>query len=56
MNFEWIDSALVKAIENIKWILIDNANFCSPSVLDRLNPLLKPNGCLQIKEKGVVNG
>lgn len=53
MNFEWIDSSLVNAIENGKWLLIDNANFCSPSVLDRLNPLLEPNGLLQINEKGI---
>lgn len=53
MNFEWIDSSLVNAIENGEWLLIDNANFCSPSVLDRLNPLLEPNGLLQINEKGI---
>lgn len=53
MNFEWIDSTLVNAIENGQWLLIDNANFCSPSVLDRLNPLLEMNGNLQINEKGI---
>ena len=53
MNFEWIDSTLVNAIENGQWLLIDNANFCSPSVLDRLNPLLEINGNLQINEKGI---
>lgn len=52
MNFEWVDSTLVKAIEKGEWLLIDNANFCNPSVLDRLNPLLEPNGNLQINEKG----
>jgi midasin len=53
MKFEWIDSSLVKAIENGDWVLIDNANFCPPSVLDRLNPLLERNGgILQINEKG----
>ena len=53
MNFEWIDSTLVNAIENGQWLLIDNANFCSPSVLDRLNPPLEINGNLQINEKGI---
>lgn len=53
MKFEWLDSALVKAIANGDWVLIDNANFCSPSVLDRLNPLLERNGRLQINEKGI---
>ncbi len=53
MKFEWIDSSLVRAIENGDWVLIDNANFCPPSVLDRLNPLLERNGgTLQINEKG----
>lgn len=55
MKFEWIDSSLVKAIENGDWVLIDNANFCSPSVLDRLNPLLeRSSGLLQINEKGEI--
>ena len=53
MNFEWLDSALVRAVERGEWLLIDNANFCSASVLDRLNPLLEPRGRLQINEKGV---
>ena len=53
MNFEWVDSSLVTAIEQGDWLLIDNANFCSPSVLDRLNPLLEHNGNLQINEKGI---
>ena len=53
MKFEWIDSSLVRAIESGDWVLIDNANFCPPSVLDRLNPLLeRNNGILQINEKG----
>lgn len=29
---------------------------CSPSVLDRLNPLLEPNGVLTIDERGIVDG
>ncbi len=54
MKFEWIDSSLVRAIESGDWVLIDNANFCPPSVLDRLNPLLERNGgILQINEKGI---
>ena len=53
MKFEWLDSALVKAIESGDWVLIDNANFCAPAVLDRLNPLLERNGRLQINEKGI---
>lgn len=56
MKFGWIDSALVRAIEQGEWVLIDNANFCAPSVLDRLNPLLEKNGRLQINEKGIQPG
>ena len=29
---------------------------CSPSVLDRLNPLLEPAGVLSMDERGVVGG
>ena len=29
---------------------------CSPSVLDRLNGLLEPNGVLKIDEQGTVDG
>lgn len=28
----------------------------SPSVLDRLNALLEPGGCLTINERGVIDG
>lgn len=39
-----------------KWILIDNVNLCSSSVLDRLNPLLEPDGYLVLNERGQVDG
>ena len=39
--FEWIDGQLVHALKYGHWLLIDNANLCSPSVLDRLNGLLE---------------
>lgn len=55
-SFEWVDGTLVKALENGNWVLIDNVNFCSPSVLDRLNPLLEPGGVLMVNERGLVNG
>ncbi|XP_076466261.1 midasin-like [Babylonia areolata] len=54
--FEWVDSLLVKALRHGHWLLIDNVNFCSPSVLDRLNALLEPSGVLTINERGVTNG
>jgi MoxR-like ATPase len=55
-RFEWIDGVLIEALETGAWLLIDNVNFCPPSVLDRLNPLLEPNGVLLVNERGLVGG
>ncbi|GFS38673.1 midasin [Nephila pilipes] len=55
-QFEWIDSILITAVTQGHWLLIDDANFCSPSVLDRLNALLEQNGALVVSEQGVVGG
>lgn len=49
-RFEWVDGVLVKALQQGKWLVLDNANLCSASVLDRLNSLLEPNGTLSINE------
>ncbi|KAF2076411.1 hypothetical protein CYY_002268 [Polysphondylium violaceum] len=54
--FEWIDGLLIKALEQGAWILIDNVNFCNPTVLDRLNPLLEQGGVLMLNERGMVDG
>ncbi|KAL3884189.1 hypothetical protein ACJMK2_030409, partial [Sinanodonta woodiana] len=54
--FEWVDSVLVKALKSGDWLLIDNVNFCSPSVLDRLNSLLEPSGVLTVNERGIIDG
>ncbi|RUS90708.1 hypothetical protein EGW08_001512, partial [Elysia chlorotica] len=54
--FEWVDSVLVTALKSGHWLLVDNVNFCSASVLDRLNALLEPNGVLTINERGTVDG
>uniref|UniRef100_A0A3Q3ARQ7 Midasin n=1 Tax=Kryptolebias marmoratus TaxID=37003 RepID=A0A3Q3ARQ7_KRYMA len=54
--FEWLDSMLVQALQDGDWLLMDNVNFCSSSVLDRLNALLEPNGSLTISERGVIDG
>ena len=45
----------VKALERGDWLLLDNVNLCSPSLLDRLNGLLEPQGCLTLNEKGLEN-
>ncbi|XP_068698835.1 midasin-like [Montipora foliosa] len=55
-QFEWVDGQLVEALRSGHWLLIDNVNFCSPSVLDRLNALLEPGGVLTIDERGVIDG
>ena len=55
-SFEWIDSILVNSLKQGNWLLIDNVNLCSASVLDRLNALLEPNGVLTINERGSING
>lgn len=51
-RFEWIDGALVRAVQNGGWVLLDNVNLCSPSVLDRLNSLLETSGTLLLTECG----
>ena len=55
-RFEWIDGPLVQAMKNGEWLLIEDANLCSPSVLDRLNSLFEPGGRLQLAERGPVDG
>ncbi|XP_040839706.1 midasin isoform X2 [Ochotona curzoniae] len=55
-TFEWVDSMLVQALKSGDWLLLDNVNFCNPSVLDRLNALLEPGGVLTVSERGMVDG
>jgi midasin len=55
-RFEWVDGPLVRALKDGQWLLLDNANLCSPSVLDRLNALCEPGGVLTLNEQGVVHG
>ena len=55
-QFEWVDGALVQAVQNGNWLVLDNANLCSPAALDRLNSLLEPNGVLIINEHTTAAG
>ncbi|KAM0753166.1 P-loop containing nucleoside triphosphate hydrolase protein [Meredithblackwellia eburnea MCA 4105] len=55
-RFEWVDGPLVQAMKDGSWLLIEDANLCSPSVLDRLNSLFEQGGRLQLGERGPVNG
>ncbi|EIW74720.1 P-loop containing nucleoside triphosphate hydrolase protein [Coniophora puteana RWD-64-598 SS2] len=55
-RFEWVDGPLVRAIKEGHWIVLEGANLCNPSVLDRLNSLCEPNGVLMLSERGFVDG
>ncbi|XP_043707635.1 midasin [Telopea speciosissima] len=54
-KFEWIMGLLVKAIENGEWIVLENANLCNPTVLDRINSLVESSGSITINERGLVD-
>eukprot|EP00981_Chlorochromonas_danica_P002653 scaffold521_cov177-Ochromonas_danica.AAC.7 len=51
-SFSWLSGVVVEAMERGYWLLFDNVNLCSSSVLDRLNSLLEPNGELVLNEDG----
>lgn len=55
-RFEWIDGPLVRALKQGYWLLLDGANLCNPSVLDRLNSLCESEGVLTLSERGHVDG
>ncbi|KAG5506394.1 hypothetical protein JKF63_05897 [Porcisia hertigi] len=55
-EFEWRDSLVLEAMLQGHWLVLDNVNYCNASVLDRLNPLVEPNGVLAVNEQGVVHG
>ena len=52
-GFVWTDGLVVRALQEGWWLLIDNVNLCSASVLDRLNSLLEPNGSILLTECGL---
>ncbi|XP_065866775.1 midasin [Euphorbia lathyris] len=55
-KFEWVPGLLVKAIENGEWVVLENANLCNPTVLDRINSLVEPSGSITVNECGNVDG
>ncbi|KZT09211.1 midasin [Laetiporus sulphureus 93-53] len=55
-QLEWVDGPLVTALKEGCWLVLDGANLCNPSVLDRLNSLCEPNGVLTLNERGQFNG
>ncbi|KIY74066.1 P-loop containing nucleoside triphosphate hydrolase protein [Cylindrobasidium torrendii FP15055 ss-10] len=55
-QFEWYDGPLVEAMRQGHWLLMDGANLCNPSVLDRLNSVCEVDGVLTLNERGQVDG
>ncbi|KAL4583665.1 hypothetical protein LXL04_008247 [Taraxacum kok-saghyz] len=55
-KFEWVTGLLIKAIENGEWIVLENANLCNPTVLDRINSLVEQSGSITVNECGTVEG
>ncbi|XP_048139451.1 midasin [Rhodamnia argentea] len=55
-KFEWVTGVLVRAIEKGEWIVLEDANLCNPTVLDRINSLVEPCGSITINECGTVDG
>ncbi|KAL1744525.1 hypothetical protein HDZ31DRAFT_82642 [Schizophyllum fasciatum] len=54
-RFQWVDGPLVQAMKKGTWVLLDGANLCNPSVLDRLNSLCEPGGVLTLSERGLLD-
>ena len=52
-RFEWVNSVIVKSILHGQFVCLENVNLASSAILDRLNPVLEPNGTMLISEKGV---
>ena len=55
-TFQWLDGSLLHALEYGHWLLMENINYCSASVLDRLNGLLERGGVLMVNECGLRDG
>ncbi|MCL7041049.1 hypothetical protein MKW94_021074 [Papaver nudicaule] len=55
-KFEWVTGLLIKAIECGEWVVLENANLCNPTVLDRINSLVEPSGTITVNECGLVDG
>ncbi|KAG8091817.1 hypothetical protein GUJ93_ZPchr0012g21118 [Zizania palustris] len=56
VQFEWVAGDLIRAIECGEWIVLDNANFCNPTVLDRINSLVEQERSIVVNECGLVDG
>ncbi|PWN31683.1 uncharacterized protein FA14DRAFT_162613 [Meira miltonrushii] len=54
-RFAWKDGPVISAMRKGQWLLMDEANLCPASVLDRLNSLLEPGGSIVLSERGVIS-
>ena len=51
--FEWSDGALVEAMKDGQYFLLDEISLADDSVLERLNSVLEPSRTLLLAEKGI---
>ncbi|KQJ96949.1 midasin [Brachypodium distachyon] len=56
VKFEWVAGDLIRAIECGEWVVLDNANLCTPTVLDRINSLVEDERSISLNECGLVDG
>lgn len=56
VGFEWTEGLFIQALQQGHWVVLDNANLCNSSVLDRLNSLMEPDGSLILNEQRLDNG
>uniref|UniRef100_A0ACD5WZY3 Uncharacterized protein n=1 Tax=Avena sativa TaxID=4498 RepID=A0ACD5WZY3_AVESA len=56
VKFEWVAGDLIRAIECGEWVVLDNANLCNPTVLDRINSLVEKERSIVVNECGLVDG
>ncbi|CAM0956904.1 unnamed protein product [Alopecurus aequalis] len=56
VKFEWVAGDLIRAIECGEWVVLDNANLCNPTVLDRINSLVEEERSIVVNECGLVDG
>lgn len=50
MNFKWYDGVLLEAMKKGYWILLDELNLTSQSVLEGLNAILDHRGEVYLPE------
>ncbi|KAK0546374.1 AAA ATPase midasin [Tilletia horrida] len=55
-RFRWADGPFLRALREGHWLLLDDANLCPASVLDRFNSLFEDRGSLVLSERGMVDG